>query len=750
MRGLLGAFLLAPALATALVVPEIEVEEFKGEVARPSLDRVFAHIGVPVPSGAQQSPDEERIFVFKLEVLNSEEACGFGNVTLDGQVLPQTLEGDVSSGKGSVTTTRKSIVVGSWSFYCIRVNGVPDSQLMKFAVDAVDGEAVQDVGFSVLFRQSGPTEIMNIETDLSIPDQVVGNPDPEALQPAHDMEPHPSMEQELAELDYLWSQLREIKYLIHEKERSIARHSRHQQATSLKDCDSLKCVVKAVADHARHAAHELYGKVRGEFDEEEFDQFGKPHFKHPKFPHFKHPKGGKNHTCGPPKHGKGNHTLPHPPPHHKLPLPICRYPPPPSFFHHHGPPPPFFHHGFPHGKPPGGPDEEFYHGHGPEDRPHWIPHHNMPPPPDFDAPPPRNHWKHPPPPEDAPEFNGPDFDGPPPHRHDERPDFDGPERHHGQPDFDEPDFDAPPPHRHEGPGHDRPHGHEEHPDFEGPRHHQGPPDFDHPPPPPHHGDHPPPPPPEFAHEQGHVGGPEDEFRTHHEGPGGPPPPFDGPGPHGPPRNGLGKALQIVKFTAIGFLCAFLLLALHRRNCTPKRRADRQARKEERARRRAYRRAAHKHMITRLLARISGNGEETDDEDYEEKRERLLSDAEDGMSTTMSEDIREMRTTADVVDEMVIADSNANLHSSSPSPISSIETIPVSETRPLIQDFDSMSQVGDVNEHGEELPAYEDHDGSEDSSVIADGFRYTPGSSNYTPGHSPAGSVSDILGPDTKN
>jgi hypothetical protein len=156
------------------------------------------------------------------------------------------------------------------------------------------------------------------------------------------------------------------------------------------------------------------------------------------------------------------------------------------------------------------------------------------------------------------------------------------------------------------------------------------------------------------------------------------------------------------------------------------------------------------MITRLLARISGNGEETDDEDYEEKRERLLSDAEDGMSTTMSEDIREMRTTADVVDEMVIADSNANLHSSSPSPIPSIETIPVSETRPLIQDFDTMSQVGDVNEHGEELPAYEDHDGSEDSSVIADGFRYTPGSSNYTPGHSPAGSVSDILGPDTKN
>lgn len=160
------------------------------------------------------------------------------------------------------------------------------------------------------------------------------------------------------------------------------------------------------------------------------------------------------------------------------------------------------------------------------------------------------------------------------------------------------------------------------------------------------------------------------------------------------------------------------------------------------------------MITRLLARMRGDGEDSGDEDYEEKRERLLADAEDGMSTTMSEDIREMRTTADVVDEMVTADSHSHIDipSSSPSPIPSAETIPVSETRPLMQDFEIGSQVGDALDavYGEELPAYEDHDGSEDSSVIADGFRYTPGSSNYTPAHSPAGSVSDILGPDTKN
>ena len=219
---------------------------------------------------------------------------------------------------------------------------------------------------------------------------------------------------------------------------------------------------------------------------------------------------------------------------------------------------------------------------------------------------------------------------------------------------------------------------------------------------------------------------------------GPPP---GPPPHH--RNRLGKVLAIVKFTSIGFLFAFLLVALHRRTCTPEKRRDRASRRafrrEHREKRRAYRRAVHKHAIIKLLARISGNGSGSDDDDFddfEEKRQALLSDAEDGMSTTMTEDITQLRNAADVIGDIVAAEEVR----SEPMPIL------VSEDRPLMQDFEIGSQVGD----GEELPAYEDNDGSEMSSMIADGFRYTPGSSDYSPSHSPAGSVSDILGPDTKN
>jgi hypothetical protein len=204
-------------------------------------------------------------------------------------------------------------------------------------------------------------------------------------------------------------------------------------------------------------------------------------------------------------------------------------------------------------------------------------------------------------------------------------------------------------------------------------------------------------------------------------------------------------MTVVKFTVIGFLAAFLLLALHRRACTPTKRADRKTRREERRRRRAYRRAMKKNLFTRFLCRITGHASDDDSDDYEEKRARLLSDAEDGRSTTMTEEIAELRNAVGVVEEIVQAQEH---HQPQPQPQAQPIDIPASEDSPLMRDYDVGSQVGE----GEELPAYEeeDNEGSETSSLIADGFRYTPGSTEYSPSHSPSGSVSDILGPDMKN
>lgn len=251
-------------------------------------------------------------------------------------------------------------------------------------------------------------------------------------------------------------------------------------------------------------------------------------------------------------------------------------------------------------------------------------------------------------------------------------------------------------------------------------------------PPPHH---------RFGEDQGPIAPASEDDE---EGPRGPP--RRGENHHGgspihlgrPPRHGLGVALHIVKFAVIGCLFAFLVIALHRRTCSPAKRVARQARKEERRRRRAYRRAAHKQAISNFLTRFSRHGSDGQFEDYEGKREALLADAEDGMSTTMTEDIAEFRNAAAIVGDLVAAEEGRSQNRSEPI------SITPSETSRSMRDYEIGSQVGD----GEELPAYEDNDGSEASSFIADGFRYTPGSTEYTPSNSPSG-LSDILGPDTK-
>lgn len=641
----------------------------------------------------------------ELEVLKSDAVCGFGNITLDGHVLPQTLVDDVSSGQGTVALEHGKTIDASWSFHCVNVNGIPNSQLLKFLISAIDGKSVKDVGFSALFRQIDTPEILNIETDLTIPDEILGNPNPEALEPLHHTHERPeyNVDEDLAELDYLFWQMRELKHLIHEKKRTIAHHGHkhfEHNEEELAECDSLKCIARTVAQQAKHAAHHLYNKMGGDREQHHSEEHKKHHPKGHKKPHFpgQHDCHGKNCTRSP-DHHKGNHTHPHP---HRPFLPICRFPPPP---HHHGKRPP---------PPPGPPG---HHEHGPDGPSHDG--HHMPTPPDFDGHredgPPHHDGHHMPPP---PDFDGhrehrPDFDGPPGHGHHDhedeafhgRPDFDGPpSEHHGHEDGpnSRPDLDGPSPKHHES--HDGP------PEFDHPPHHQ-PHDSPHHDGPTHDGPH---------HEDSHQGPPlDDQEHMRHDGPPGPPGPHhDG---HPPPP----FALQVAKYTAIGFLLAFFILAIRRRACTPARRADRQARREERHRRRAYRRVAHKHIITRILARISGDGSEDEYDDYEEKREALLADAEDGMSTTMTEEALQTRSAEE---EPVVSTAEP------------VVIATVAETRPM-SNFD-MAMLG-----GEDLPAYED-DESDEGSFIADGFGYTPGSSNYSPSQS--GNVSDILGPDSKS
>lgn len=98
---------------------------------------------------------------------------------------------------------------------------------------------------------------------------------------------------------------------------------------------------------------------------------------------------------------------------------------------------------------------------------------------------------------------------------------------------------------------------------------------------------------------------------------------------------------------------------------------------------------------------------------------------EGQEDAVASEICEFRNAASVVSDMIEAEEGRHTRVSMVS-------------RSSLPEY--MSELG-----GECLPTYEDGDGTELSSVVADGFRYTPGSGEYTPGHSSAGSVNDVLG-----
>jgi len=108
---------------------------------------------------------------------------------------------------------------------------------------------------------------------------------------------------------------------------------------------------------------------------------------------------------------------------------------------------------------------------------------------------------------------------------------------------------------------------------------------------------------------------------------------------------------------------------------------------------------------------------------------LAGRAELAAEESVESEIRELRNAAGVVGDIVAAEEGRGRLS-----IGSLSSLP-----------DYRSELG------EELPSYTPSDGSEVSSFVADGMRYTPGSTEYTPSvdSSEVGSVRNILG-DTKN
>ncbi|KAI5926651.1 hypothetical protein F4810DRAFT_652972 [Camillea tinctor] len=667
MRGLLkAALLLAPALVTALPTKQ---QDDKAPHALITLD-----FNGKAEDGFIQETTLE------LDVLESASPCDYGNITLNGQTLAQD---EIGIGSGSITTEHGNIIIANWKFTCMHMGNDLKGQLMTFDVVYVDDKKVEDVGFSIRFQQTAPVSVLFIDGAESI----IQTP---RLSPPNEEVPHQDefstgLENELVELEMMKHELRALEHSIALKVQYIAENfdfKRPEELLSVSECDSLKCIVKAVYHRVKGMASGFYGS----------NSFGEPHHGKPHWPfhHGKGRHGGRPPFFPPQFHGNhthGNHTFPPRPPFHDRPPhfhpppPFCHCPPPPH--HGHGPPPP---------PPPPPPFEGFPH--------EGFPHDEFPPPP----PPPPHHGGHMPPP--PPE-------GPPP------PYFDhGKRPHHGPP---PPEFFVP------GEFEDRepPHG----PPFD---------DGMPPPPPPpppmeevesplpmDEDDAPPPPPPPPPH-QGHGwhGG-------HH-----PPPP---PPPHARPPFDLRHLLATAPVLHILVMVIVLILlssALYTR-CFSKKREQRRVHYNDHqfpqdgpgSTQQLTVKAKYAEFIRWLTESL--RRQEMEDEEKEAIMRRLhRSDGEedDNLSTTMEQEIAQFRVAADVVSDMVTAEEGRSYVYPGEMQQSHIPT-PLSPTMAL----PAYASVDDV------LPAYDQE--VDDSQYVADGFGYTPGSS-YTPSEL-SGSSSDL-------
>ncbi|KAL2671196.1 hypothetical protein Neosp_013773 [[Neocosmospora] mangrovei] len=300
---------------------------------------------------------------------------------------------------------------------------------------------------------------------------------------------------------------------------------------------------------------------------------------------------------------------------------------------------------------------------------------------------------------------------------------------------------------HHGPHHPHgPHGPHHHGNgthHGGPPHHPPPFPGGHPPPPPmcmpcecapHHGPPPPPPrkpehPPEH---RPHEGGKEHAMASehgHHEH--GPHHHHDGPPPHNPIVMIFGMGA-----IALAIFCGICIAWIHRRvnRLSPEsRRAIRRALRKDRRTRRASRPTSAFKAAIRAFFTHNDEDEEKEAMLREGRRRRSSSAG----SVTMEQEIAQFREAACMVEGLVTAEEGRTHYH--PQPHSYAPAVP---PRPPMPPHHTAATAYPGFVTDENLPSYDDP--QHDASVVTDGCRYTPGSSDYTPSNT-ASNADNVLG-----
>ncbi|KAK8052159.1 hypothetical protein PG993_003544 [Apiospora rasikravindrae] len=222
MRGSLHttALLLWPALATASIAGTRDVSGYTGPAAVIQLNLQEYYGNVLGDAHLQ------------LDVLESAEPCGYGNVTLNGDQLPQDGEG---RGSGPIIIDNGRIIVGDWHFDCVE-SGHRAEQLLRFNVVNIDGKPIENVGFSTLFHQQFPISITYVDGAESVIYSPTVEEDGEGRK----------LKDELVELARMKSQLLRLQEKIALKEKILSDEFGYvSEGSEHVGCESFKCVLSS-------------------------------------------------------------------------------------------------------------------------------------------------------------------------------------------------------------------------------------------------------------------------------------------------------------------------------------------------------------------------------------------------------------------------------------------------------------------------------------------------------------------------
>ncbi|OBT59442.1 hypothetical protein VE04_00616 [Pseudogymnoascus sp. 24MN13] len=154
MRGLLATALLAPALASALVVPNTWDGVHVASATHTEISHVV-HLSIPIVTTTPDDPVSNSILGFRIDLARAGPECGSGDLVVNG--IPVSY-GTIGALEFAEYLGLNNILM-QWSLTC-----GPLTRTLEFAVKNVNGEPVNDLGLTVLYSHDDTSlEILDIK-----------------------------------------------------------------------------------------------------------------------------------------------------------------------------------------------------------------------------------------------------------------------------------------------------------------------------------------------------------------------------------------------------------------------------------------------------------------------------------------------------------------------------------------------------------------------------------------------------------